>query len=531
VVQRLQQTVQAAALPQRMARFAPPERRGRAAETSQPRSHADANPPPREHRVPRREPGSERHQQAADSRGAGEVASSSGQSSGRGARERRTHGQPSGPQSEPRWERPAPRSARPQDRIAEEGLWAPSDFCSAEEVEEEMEEEEQDSAAYIPVWENDVLPLFYYNDLLAAKPGDQIYLNLFEPRYLEMCGRMVHDRRFLFMPNFEDYCCRVGDIGIVIRLSDMQSNGGRTYTIRGVAEEYAAVACTWVAPQTHGLHFARFHPLGPRLGPLAREEFLALHNAMLEEGWEVERNPAWRLLMRPPSTSHGEVLFGLNWPDRAFLLLRPGGTLPDDELLRDAWALAVPSIARPRFAAEDFVAHATHMLPPLEPGYELGQLCADLLRLLDAESPCTRASAGLGSLDAAAWRVLLSKARIAAVNRARVSFPNLQIELCDLPQHAAVECFPHFATPSSRSPRTVMGALNHTNVHFYSQLERIQVTAKSAAAVVQSLAWRLSRLRLRILHRAHDRGVGPLAALEDDVLRLVCDFVCPKPIA
>ena len=55
--------------------------------------------------------------------------------------------------------------------------------------------------------EPNLLPIFYYNDILA-RPGESIGLNLFEPRYCEMCKRIVEKRvpqEFLFVPNYEDY--------------------------------------------------------------------------------------------------------------------------------------------------------------------------------------------------------------------------------------------------------------------------------------------------------------------------------------
>ena len=55
--------------------------------------------------------------------------------------------------------------------------------------------------------EPQVLPIFYYNDVMA-NPGGTIGLNLFEPRYREMCKRILNKRcpkEFLFVPNYEDY--------------------------------------------------------------------------------------------------------------------------------------------------------------------------------------------------------------------------------------------------------------------------------------------------------------------------------------
>ena len=55
--------------------------------------------------------------------------------------------------------------------------------------------------------EPDVYPIFYYNDILGL-PGERIGLNLFEPRYAEMCARMKAKRIpmcFIFVPNLWYY--------------------------------------------------------------------------------------------------------------------------------------------------------------------------------------------------------------------------------------------------------------------------------------------------------------------------------------
>lgn len=101
-------------------------------------------------------------------------------------------------------------------------------------AEQQPAAEGLESSAEAPLPEADVLPVFYYNDLLVANPGDPIGLNLFEPRYQLMCRRMESDPRFLFMPNYEDYQCRVGDVGLVIKLSEMRRHpGNQGFGIRG----------------------------------------------------------------------------------------------------------------------------------------------------------------------------------------------------------------------------------------------------------------------------------------------------------
>lgn len=523
-------------------RFAPPARGDRASVGGQPLRSPEPEPYPRERGVARRQPGDpagQHPQQSAAGREECEASTSSGsRHDGRhAARGRPPQEQSAEPQPAPERKRPAPRAQQPRGReeaphrAAEEGFSRPGSTETSEKEEDE-DSEDASKTPCVVMWEHDVLPMFYYNDLLASRPGDRIALNLFEPRYQEMCRRMAHDPRFLFMPNFEDYRCRVGDVGLIVRLSAMRQQGnGRSvsYGIQGFAEEYATVACTWVEPYTHGLHFARYVPLGPRLEPLAQSEFLALHDALVGQGWEVDQDPAWRRLLRRPaiSSSRAEVLFGLNWPRCIFLLLRPDSRERDLVLLSEAWAAALPGVSRPRFAAADFAARAVHLLPPSEVGCGLDQLCRDLIYLLEHESPSARAAAGLpesGLPDAPTWQRLLSQARMCSVNREAAAFPNVQIGLHNLSREAAQDC--DLELPPGQ---TVMRAFNGTNVHFYAELGGVQVTLASAKAAVASLTWTMSRLRLRILQRAHEKGIGPLAALEDDVLRLVCDFICPTP--
>uniref|UniRef100_A0A7S1L2S5 Uncharacterized protein n=1 Tax=Alexandrium catenella TaxID=2925 RepID=A0A7S1L2S5_ALECA len=224
---------------------------------------------------------------------------------------------------------------------------------------------------------------------------------------------------------------------------------------------------------------------------------------------------------------------GLNWPGGAFLFLRPGGDQSEVELLREAWASVLPGVSRPRFAVADFVARAVQLLPPAEDTCDLEVLLHDLMDILTHEDSSARAAAGLpawGPLDVPGWRRLLSKARVCAVNAAAVAFSNVRIELYNLVHGSALvhECFPYLHDQSFQQ-LTVARLHDGTSVHFYRELGSVKVTLASAHAAKSDLAWILNQLRLRILRRAHDKGMGPLAALKDDALRLVCDFVCPDP--
>lgn len=380
-----------------------------------------------------------------------------------------------------------------------------------------------------------VLPVFYYNDLLVSSPRDPIGLNLFEPRYQEMCRRMRSDPRFLFMPNFEDYQCRVGDVGLVIRLLEMRSQQ-RSFGIRGVAEEYVAVAGTWVEAGTHGLHFARFWPLGSDVSPLSTAEMLALRDSMLQQGWKHDDgNVMSRMALRQidvlmddgGETDHVEmsqVLFGMNWPRCAFPLFQPGAlgnAKRDWELLRTLWANTLAS--RPGELPDSV------MVPAADPGVHLVKALHELLRAVEVDGAGVRMLEGLpeqGLPGLGDWKQLLQKVRISAIHGSAVSMDTVRVELCESQVSRSQDCFPLIA----RDPGSQYAVVsNGTNVFFFAQVHAIKVTAASADAALGELTWRLNRHRLRILLRARATGTGPLAALEEDVVRLVCEFLCIEP--
>jgi hypothetical protein len=379
--------------------------------------------------------------------------------------------------------------------------------------------------------EEEVLPIFYYNDLLVSSPGDPIGINLFEPRYQEMCRRMRSDPRFLFMPNYEDYQCRVGDVGLVIRLREMRSQQ-RSFGIRGVAEEYVAVGCTWVEADTHGLHFARFWPLGTNVSHLSQPELLALRDAMFQQGWQHDSNPMCRMALRlhssfaggSPSGDSGQVLFGMNWPGCAFPLFQPGAlgnAKLESELLRTSWANGL--------ASRSGVSPTDVLVPAADPGVQLDEVCEELKRAVELDGAGVRELEGLpeqGPPRLGDWKQLLRKVRVAAVHGTAVSMDTARVELCPQPESRAAECFPLIAR-ENRVFDAVMS--NGTNVTFFAHMHAIKVTADSAAAAFGEVTWRLNRHRLRILLRARAAGRGPLATLEEDMVRLVCQFICMEP--
>ncbi|CAE8598301.1 unnamed protein product [Polarella glacialis] len=168
--------------------------------------------------------------------------------------------------------------------------------------------------------EPDVLPVFYYNDLMVGRIGDRIGSNLFEPRYQKMCERLATDPRFLFMPNYQDYTCCVGDVGFVIRLTGLKSSPSGSFGIQGFAEELVAVASTWVEIDTNGLHYAHFWRLDPDKVSVTMSEVKALYSAMRQTGWLSVNDPAAREHLVHPSVPGVQMLLGANWPDRCYLL-------------------------------------------------------------------------------------------------------------------------------------------------------------------------------------------------------------------
>lgn len=128
-------------------------------------------------------------------------------------------------------------------------------------------------------------PIFFYNDI--ARVGSMIGLNLFEPRYRIMIGRMISGSRivheeldleddhpvfskhnhnqFIYLPSFDDYEPSVPFAGLLAELVDVQPrfSGGDDpselpmFGIRAIFRSHAIILGHWVEPGTRGLHYAR----------------------------------------------------------------------------------------------------------------------------------------------------------------------------------------------------------------------------------------------------------------------------------
>eukprot|EP00435_Cladocopium_sp_Y103_P052767 s288_g16.t1 len=379
--------------------------------------------------------------------------------------------------------------------------------------------------------EPEVLPVFYYNDMLLSNIGDTIGLNLFEPRYLLMCQRLATDPRFLFMPNYEDYRCRPGDVGFVVRITGLwPQGGGRTFGVQGSAVTLAAVSCTWEEPDTQGLHYAQYWPLDAKKAPLLHTESCELVKTMLRTGWVQQKDS--RLHLQKAEVG-AEVFFSSNWPDRAYL----SAFLPSAQAERsfaDCWTSVLPDLMHPRFSGEEILEVIQRSSDLQQRSVALDKVMNDLRFLIVSDPSAMEDLKGkddiILDIPKALWAQLLSGSlQLAKIYEMHVRFVRevqLEPELIKFRYREPVDGQEGSAEKKFRS-KTVIGVLvtNGFNVDLRTRTQDLAVTEDSAETAKQRLNWKLNRLRLSIVQRARQRGQRPLATLEDDVSRLVCSFV------
>jgi len=380
--------------------------------------------------------------------------------------------------------------------------------------------------------EADVLAVFYYNDLLVSHIGDGLGLNLFEPRYQEMCRRMANDPRFLFMPNYEDYSCSVGDVGFIIKVTDLRPSPSGSFGIQGVAIDFAAVECSWVEPQTRGLHYARVVRLSKDVQALPVQECTLLKNALHERGWSRTQDQAGRLILEHAEGSSARVVIGANWTDRVFLMVWADNidkAKAIESIQESLQATSQGSRLLARLYDSGFTAAAVasgeHGLPN---GPSLESVCGELLDLIRND--------GLSewSFTETLWRLLLSPCRLCGVGGMLMQLPTARLTL-RAPQHPRVvgDSLPLLDADGPRKESSMVACVrngyNVYNVFFYADISELLVTPESAEDARTLLAWRLNRPRLQLLLYARDAGQGPLAAFEDNMARAVCDFIAPAP--
>jgi len=402
---------------------------------------------------------------------------------------------------------------------------------------------------HFPAMEPDVLPVFYFNDLLLSNIGDTIGLNLFEPRYQLMCNRMASDPRFLFMPNYEDYRCAPGDVGFVVRLTGLwQQAQGSSYGVQGYAEQLVAVSCAWEEPDTHHLHYAQYWKLDETKAPLYHKEIQAFAHGLLQCGWTSvpEQYPTGHI--RRFCNGQSEVLCGCNWPDRAWVL----AFLADDDErhLKCGWTAGLPELVLPRFTGDSFLEKALQCFPALPNGTPLQEVLEQLRSGVSFDADAMRslslrgASASgmsredhdskdqrLPDLPKVLWAQLLSEARLSRVRGMPARMPSVRLEV-DFVGLRPLRSDGNggYVAAKTVEPSIVVLLSNDSNVDIRALPQDVELSAESARACLSKLQWQLNRLRLAIIHRARSKGQRPLAMLEDDVAQQMCDFVACRPV-
>lgn len=124
-------------------------------------------------------------------------------------------------------------------------------------------EREKDVGTYKQQW-NFSLPVFFFNHTLF--PTCQLRLRLFEPRYLHMIKRVQSTRRFVYLPNFEDYRAHKGDIGVVLHIEECSYAPSGVAMVCATAKERIRVTDTWVEDGTNGLCYCTYEVVNEETG-------------------------------------------------------------------------------------------------------------------------------------------------------------------------------------------------------------------------------------------------------------------------
>lgn len=296
---------------------------------------------------------------------------------------------------------------------------------------------------------------------------------------------------------------------------------------------------------------AHFWPLNANQTKLSVAEAKALLSSMKQSGWQEIFDSGARHKWVQEAVEGAEVLLGTNWPGLCWLL----GLAPRDRFeplarcLSQSWVASLPMISTPRFTGANFAAQVVQQGAPLLKGMCVSHVISEIRALIreDSDAVCTLHQVAAASSNQFAhydpdgisdtqWNEFLSRVCISSVCGMTALLPSVELKLCLIGAEHIHDCFPWrepAMTRGSRSRTTDIstGALlsNAFNVYFFARLQDVEVTAESGSRALRRVCWMLSRLRLAIVQRSRLTGQGPLALLEDDVIRMIFDFVAPRP--
>eukprot|EP00746_Dinoflagellata_sp_MGD_P055760 gnl/MRDRNA2_/MRDRNA2_24241_c0_seq1.p1 gnl/MRDRNA2_/MRDRNA2_24241_c0~~gnl/MRDRNA2_/MRDRNA2_24241_c0_seq1.p1 ORF type:complete len:447 (+),score=74.29 gnl/MRDRNA2_/MRDRNA2_24241_c0_seq1:89-1429(+) len=397
------------------------------------------------------------------------------------------------------------------------------------------------------VMEPNVLPVFYYNDLLVANIGEPMGLNLFEPRYKIMCQKMQFDPRFLFVPNFDDYHCCVGDVGFVIQVSHLQQQRGGQFGIQGYAVACALIECNWVEPDTNGLHMAKFKEVGKDDVPLDTYEFRTLLSVMNEnEDWGASTNAASnggaRIVFQHRNLK-GKVIFTANCPERHYAILHaPQDPEPIIEELGNLWSASIAQLQNTRIDRRTFCKKVLSIreIKPNLMRPTCAQFRSEFAQMIELDSKgVLQSRQEMQNLDQVACR----KLRVASVIGMSIEFSSAFVEVvCTETSEDAIRLIAqslprmrHLCERDVEHPPHKMVALisnsttQSSNVFFFAPIDKVELMEESFQAALGMCRQRLNWPRARLLWLAQRTGVGPLGILKDDIIRDVCVFLMGPP--
>eukprot|EP00929_Paragymnodinium_shiwhaense_P083877 TRINITY_DN44822_c0_g1_i1.p1 TRINITY_DN44822_c0_g1~~TRINITY_DN44822_c0_g1_i1.p1 ORF type:complete len:435 (+),score=62.46 TRINITY_DN44822_c0_g1_i1:106-1410(+) len=374
--------------------------------------------------------------------------------------------------------------------------------------------------------EEHILPVFYYNDLLVSQHGEEIGLNLFEPRYREMCIRMQTDPRFVFMPNYVDYQARAGDVGFVIDVTGLQRGRQDTFGIRGHATKLVALTCTWVYPDNRRLHYCAYHDLeSPAQAAVSMSVARELQREFQARRW---RNPqaqntcsqSHRLHLYPPGESVGEVIIGANWPDRWFLMIRPSAVNAEENVKK------LESLLREACRMTSIGDNAViHRLPPIPVERNFEGLLYSLGKRI--ERSCS------GDVANRVWSRALKQSKLSSVHGMALNADSAVPALTQPRRHdmddCMLQCFDCGCPALTKPLLTYVATKDMSTVLFYEWPSYVSVTEASAQSAEDVVDWLMNYLGLAVVIRARKSGHGPLNSLEDNVAKAICDFVATPP--
>lgn len=96
-------------------------------------------------------------------------------------------------------------------------------------------------------------PIFYYN--LPMFPGELLALHLFEPRYKLMMKRIIDStRRFAYVPNYDDYVGKPGDIALIAEIKECEFQSDGRCLIESRLTSRCVIVEHYIEDGTQGLH-------------------------------------------------------------------------------------------------------------------------------------------------------------------------------------------------------------------------------------------------------------------------------------